>query len=73
MSEFFIKRPIFAWVIAIMVMLAGLLALYRLPIAQYPGIAPPTVRIQSIYPGADATTVENSVTKGRCCANQRCG
>lgn len=63
MSEFFINRPIFAWVIAIVIMLAGLLALNTLSIAQYPDIAPTTVRITSTYPGADAKTVENSVTK----------
>ncbi|QIB34659.1 efflux RND transporter permease subunit [Ancylobacter pratisalsi] len=63
MSRFFIDRPVFAWVIAILVMLGGLLALYTLPIAQYPQIAPTTVRITASYPGADAQTVENSVTK----------
>jgi multidrug efflux pump len=63
MSRFFIDRPIFAWVIAIVIMLGGLLALRTLPIAQYPQIAPITVRISANYPGADATTVENSVTK----------
>ncbi|WP_034632525.1 efflux RND transporter permease subunit [Maridesulfovibrio bastinii] len=63
MSEFFINRPIFAWVIAIVIMLAGLLALNTLSISQYPDIAPTTVRITSTYPGADAKTVENSVTK----------
>ncbi|QDL91478.1 efflux RND transporter permease subunit [Paroceanicella profunda] len=63
MSRFFINRPIFAWVIAISIMLAGLLALISLSISQYPQIAPPTVRISASYPGADAATVENSVTK----------
>ena len=63
MSRFFIDRPIFAWVIAIVIMLGGLLALRTLPIAQYPQIAPTTVRISATYPGADASTVENSVTK----------
>ncbi|WP_419785654.1 efflux RND transporter permease subunit [Pseudodesulfovibrio sp.] len=63
MSEFFIRRPIFAWVIAIVIMLSGLLALDTLSISQYPDIAPTTVRITSSYPGADAVTVENSVTK----------
>ncbi|GLK83723.1 efflux RND transporter permease subunit [Ancylobacter defluvii] len=63
MSRFFIDRPVFAWVIAILVMLGGLLALNSLPIAQYPQIAPTTVRITASYPGADAQTVENSVTK----------
>ncbi|MBG0776750.1 MAG: efflux RND transporter permease subunit [Desulfovibrionaceae bacterium] len=63
MSEFFIRRPIFAWVIAIVIMLAGLLALNTLSISQYPDIAPTTVSVSATYPGADAQTVENSVTK----------
>lgn len=63
MSTFFINRPIFAWVIAIVIMLGGLLALRSLPISQYPQIAPTTVNISASYPGADAQTVENSVTK----------
>ncbi|WP_214476603.1 efflux RND transporter permease subunit [Mesorhizobium sp. dw_380] len=63
MSLFFINRPIFAWVIAIVIMLGGLLALTTLPISQYPQIAPTTVNISATYPGADASTVENSVTK----------
>ncbi|RVA49511.1 efflux RND transporter permease subunit [Mesorhizobium sp. M7A.F.Ca.CA.004.11.1.1] len=63
MSVFFINRPIFAWVIAIVIMLGGLLALTSLPISQYPQIAPTTVNISATYPGADAQTVENSVTK----------
>jgi multidrug efflux pump len=63
MSRFFIDRPIFAWVIAISVMLGGLLALQGLSIAQYPQIAPTTVKISATYAGANAETVENSVTK----------
>lgn len=63
MSRFFIDRPVFAWVIALLVMLGGVLALNTLPIAQYPQIAPPTVSVTATYPGADAQTVENSVTK----------
>ncbi|MFA6264933.1 MAG: efflux RND transporter permease subunit [Pseudolabrys sp.] len=63
MSRFFIDRPVFAWVIAIVIMLGGLLALNSLSIAQYPQIAPTTVQISASYPGADAQTVENSVTK----------
>ncbi len=63
MSNFFINRPNFAWVIAIVIMLGGLLALNSLSISQYPQIAPTTVRITTTYPGADAETVENSVTK----------
>ncbi|MCB4771637.1 efflux RND transporter permease subunit [Ancylobacter sp. Lp-2] len=63
MARFFIDRPVFAWVIAILIMLGGLLALNSLSVAQYPQIAPTTVRITATYPGADAQTVENSVTK----------
>ncbi|NLR99284.1 efflux RND transporter permease subunit [Rhizobium sp. P38BS-XIX] len=63
MSRFFIDRPIFAWVIAIVIMLAGALSILTLSISQYPQIAPTTVRISATYPGADAATVENSVTK----------
>ncbi|PDT89270.1 hydrophobe/amphiphile efflux-1 family RND transporter [Bradyrhizobium sp. Y36] len=63
MSHFFIKRPIFAWVIAILIMLGGALAIMRLPIAQYPQIAPTVVTITATYPGANAETAENSVTK----------
>ncbi|MBG0812400.1 efflux RND transporter permease subunit [Methylosinus sp. H3A] len=63
MSAFFIARPIFASVIAIVVMLGGLLALLGLPVSQYPEIAPPTIQITATYSGADARTVENSVTK----------
>ncbi|MGJ7530771.1 efflux RND transporter permease subunit [Variovorax sp. GB1P17] len=63
MSEFFIKRPVFAWVLAIVVMLGGLMALRTLSISQYPEIAPTTISINASYPGADAQTVENSVTR----------
>ncbi len=63
MSRFFIDRPIFAWVISIAIMLGGLLAVSGLPVSQYPEISPTTVRINANYPGADAATVENSVTK----------
>ena len=63
MSSFFINRPIFAWVISIVIMLGGLLALNSLSISQYPQIAPTSVRISTVYSGADAQTVENSVTK----------
>lgn len=63
MSGFFINRPIFAWVIAIVIMLGGLLAVNSLSISRYPQIAPTTVSISGSYPGADAQTVENSVTK----------
>ncbi len=63
MSRLFIDRPIFAWVIAIVVMLAGLGGLMSLPIAQYPDIAPVQVNVRANYPGASAETVENSVTQ----------
>ena len=63
LSRFFIDRPIFAWVIAIVIMLLGLLSLNTLPIAQYPQIAPPQVAISASYPGASADTVQNTVTK----------
>ncbi|AJZ90557.1 multidrug efflux RND transporter permease subunit AcrB [Cedecea neteri] len=63
MSKFFIDRPIFAWVIAIIIMLAGALAIMKLPIAQYPTIAPPAIQISANYPGADAKTVQDSVTQ----------
>ncbi|AXY59413.1 multidrug efflux RND transporter permease subunit AdeJ [Acinetobacter sp. WCHAc010052] len=63
MAQFFIHRPIFAWVIALVIMLAGVLTLTKMPIAQYPTIAPPTVSISATYPGASAETVENTVTQ----------
>ncbi|MEQ5728474.1 efflux RND transporter permease subunit [Providencia alcalifaciens] len=63
MPKFFIERPIFAWVIAIITMLAGLLAIIQLPVSQYPTIAPPAVSISANYPGADAETVQNTVTQ----------
>ena len=63
LSEFFIKRPVFAWVIVILIMLGGCLAIYKLPVSQYPSLAPPSIYIQASYPGASAETVENSVTQ----------
>ncbi|MCU0974682.1 MAG: efflux RND transporter permease subunit [Steroidobacteraceae bacterium] len=63
MPRFFIDRPVFAWVIAIIVMLAGALSLSQLPIERYPAIAPPTVSISATYPGASAKVVEDSVTQ----------
>ncbi len=62
MAHFFIDRPIFAWVIALAVMLAGAIAITRLPVAQYPSIAPPSLSINATYPGASAQTVEDTVT-----------
>ncbi|MET3471007.1 HAE1 family hydrophobic/amphiphilic exporter-1/multidrug efflux pump [Novosphingobium sp. 1529] len=63
MSRFFIDRPIFAWVIAIVLMLAGVLAIRTLPISQFPAIAPPAVSITATYPGADAETLEKTTTQ----------
>ncbi|MFJ4142706.1 efflux RND transporter permease subunit [Pseudomonas sp. NPDC089734] len=63
MARFFIDRPIFAWVIAICIMLAGALSISQLPLEQYPDIAPPTIRISATYTGASAKTVEDSVTQ----------
>lgn len=63
MANYFIDRPVFAWVLAIIMMLAGGLAIMNLPVAQYPQIAPPTITISATYPGADAQTVEDSVTQ----------
>ncbi len=63
MPNFFINRPIFAWVIAIMVMLAGLLSIKQLPVSQYPAIAPPQIAINAVYPGASAQTVQDTVTQ----------
>lgn len=63
MASFFIDRPVFAWVIAITIMLAGLLSITQLPVEQYPAIAPPSVTVTAVYPGASARTVENAVTQ----------
>lgn len=63
LSRFFLDRPVFAWVIAIIIMSAGGLAIYNMPISQYPPIAPPSIAITAFYPGASAETVENSVTQ----------
>lgn len=61
LSNFFIKRPIFATVIAILMVLAGLMTLKSLPVSQYPDITPPTVVVNASYPGANATTVAQSI------------
>ncbi|WP_332853689.1 efflux RND transporter permease subunit [Duganella sp. S19_KUP01_CR8] len=63
MSRFFIDRPIFAWVVAIVIMLSGVIAILGLPVAQYPSIAPPSISISGSYPGASAKTVEDAVTQ----------
>src|ERR1700759_3253274 len=63
LSRFFIDRPVFAWVLAIVIMIAGGMAAMTLPVEQYPTIAPPAVFINAAYPGADAATLQNSVTQ----------
>lgn len=63
LSNFFLNRPVFAWVIAIIIMVFGGLAIHNLPISQYPPIAPPSIAITAFYPGASAETVENSITQ----------
>lgn len=63
MALFFIRRPVFAWVIAIIIMLAGIMSITSLPISQYPDVSPPQISISATYPGADAQTLENSVTQ----------
>ncbi len=63
MSNFFIQRPIFAWVLAIVIMLTGVFSIVTLPISQYPTIAPPAIKISASYPGASAKTIEDSVTQ----------
>ena len=63
LSRFFVDRPIFAWVIAIVIMLAGALSIFNLPVSQYPNIAPPQVRINATYPGANAETMSRTVTQ----------
>jgi HAE1 family hydrophobic/amphiphilic exporter-1 len=63
LSRFFLDRPVFAWVIAIFMMVLGALAVFFLPISQYPNIAPPSIYVRAYYPGASAETVENSVTQ----------
>src|SRR5690606_22624386 len=61
MARFFIDRPVFAWVISIIIMLAGVLSIKQLPVAQYPDVAPPSVSISASYPGASAQTLQDSV------------
>ncbi|ASI96767.1 multidrug efflux RND transporter permease subunit [Vibrio rotiferianus] len=63
MARFFIDRPVFAWVLAILTMLAGVMSLFNLPVSQYPTISPTTISISARYPGASAKTVEDSVTQ----------
>ena len=62
MPDFFIRRPIFAWVVALLISLIGLLAIPSLPIAQYPDIAPPVITLRTTYPGASAQDTEEAVT-----------
>ncbi|WP_139319866.1 efflux RND transporter permease subunit, partial [Serratia marcescens] len=61
MSQFFIRRPVFAWVIALFIILLGLIAIPELPVARYPSVAPPTVTITATYPGATTQTMNDSV------------
>ena len=61
MSRFFIDRPVFAWVIALFILVLGAVAITRLPVAQYPTVAPPSIVITAAYPGASAQTLEDSV------------
>ncbi|WP_316980416.1 efflux RND transporter permease subunit [Shumkonia mesophila] len=63
MAKFFIDRPVFAWVIAIVIMMAGALSIFTLPVEQYPRIAPPSVAVSAYYPGASAKTLEDAVTQ----------
>ena len=63
MARFFIDRPVFAWVISIIIMGIGILSILTLPVAQYPQIAPPSVTIRATYPGASAETISNTVTQ----------
>ena len=63
MARFFIDRPIFAWVVSLGILLAGIIALRALPIEQYPEVAPPSLAINAVYPGADAETLEQNVTQ----------
>ncbi len=62
MGKFFIDRPVFAWVIALFIILAGALSITKLPVSQYPSIAPPTIVVTAVYPGATAQALEDSVT-----------
>ena len=63
LSKFFLERPVFAWVIAIIIMSVGVIAIYNLPVSQYPDMAPPSISVYATYPGSSAKTVENSVTQ----------
>ena len=63
MSRFFLDRPVFAWVVAILIMLAGALSIPQMPVEQYPTLAPPQISVTTFYPGASADTVQNSVTQ----------
>ncbi|NLY64961.1 MAG: hypothetical protein GX070_08415, partial [Alcaligenaceae bacterium] len=63
MSKFFIDRPIFSWVIAIVIMLAGTLSILKMPVSQYPNVAAPAIAISVVYPGASAQTVQDTVVQ----------
>lgn len=62
MARFFIDRPVFAWVLSILIMMAGVIAIKQLPVAQYPNVAPPSIAVSALYPGASADTVQNTLT-----------
>ncbi|MGK9264098.1 efflux RND transporter permease subunit [Sinorhizobium meliloti] len=62
MPQFFIDRPVFAWVIAIMIVIVGLIAIPQMPVSRYPAIAPPSVSIYATYPGATPQAINDSVT-----------
>ena len=62
MSKFFIDRPIFAWVISLLIVLVGIMAISQLPVAQYPSVAPPSISINASYAGASAEVLQNTVT-----------
>ncbi|MCB1131534.1 MAG: efflux RND transporter permease subunit, partial [Verrucomicrobiae bacterium] len=61
MARFFIDRPVFAWVIALFILVAGAVSITRMPITQYPSVAPPTISVNAVYPGASAETMDNAV------------
>ena len=62
MSKFFIDRPIFAWVISLLIVLVGIMSISQLPVAQYPSVAPPSISINATYAGASAEVLQNTVT-----------
>ena len=63
MVKFFLERPVFAWVLALVTMMAGVLAIFTMPLQQYPTVAPPTIEVSVTYPGASASTVNDTVVQ----------